>query len=310
MQPTLLVIQGPTGVGKTDVTLALANRLNTPILNADSRQIYRDLPIGTAAPTAEQLQQAQHYFVGIKSLDETFSAGDFEREALALLDTLFVRHDVVILSGGSMMYVDAVCKGFDDLPSIDADIRERVRAELLSHSLRHLQQWLLRLDPDYYDVVDLQNTQRVSHAIEMCLQTGKPYSSLRTGRAKQRPFGILKVGLDMPREQLYDRINRRVDLMIAQGLLAEAERVLEPYHNEPLPNSLNTVGYKELFKVKTGEWTEDFAISMIKQNSRRYAKRQLTWLRHDKDIHWLNINDYETTQDITLAICNMLSSMS
>ena len=305
----LLVIQGPTGVGKTELTLRLAQWLGCPILNADSRQVYRDMPIGTAAPTPEQLERVKHYFVGFLSPDDDYNAGQYEREALALLEELFKEHETVILSGGSMMYVDAVCRGFDDLPKVNPDIRTAVQHTLQTEGLEALQQQLMLLDPDYYRQVDLQNPRRVSHAVELCLQTGKRYSQLRTGQARQRHFGILKVGLDMPRELLYERINNRVDKMIEDGLLEEAERLLTPYIDRELPNSLNTVGYKELYKVLKGEWSLDYAISMIKQDTRHYAKRPLTWLRHDPDIHWININDYENQTDIITAIINMLGSM-
>ena len=296
-------------MGKTDLTLLLAQHYGCPVLNADSRQLYRDMPIGTAAPTAEQLQLVKHYFVGTLGIGENYNAGQYERDAIALLSELKKTHNTVIFSGGSMMYVDAVCKGFDDLPDIRADVRSEVQDILKNKGLNALQDMLQKLDPEYYGQVDLQNPQRVCHAVELCLQTGKPYSSLRTGKTKQRDFRILKIGVTRPRAELYERINRRVDKMIDDGLLTEAARLLFPYDSEPLPNSLNTVGYKELFKVKTGEWALDYAVEMIKQNTRRYAKRQLTWLRHDPDIHWININDYENLQDIAAAVIAMADSM-
>ncbi len=305
----LLVIQGPTGVGKTDITLMLAEHYGCPILNADSRQLYRDMPIGTAAPTLEQQQRVKHYFVGMLGVEQEYNAGQYEREAVSLLEQLFQKHEVLILSGGSMMYVDAVCKGFDDLPDVKPEIRSEVQQRLHDEGLGALQEQLRLLDPVYYEQVDLRNPQRVCHALELCLQTGSAYSSLRTGRAKKRNFSIFKVGLTMPREQLYERINKRVEQMIDMGLAQEAHRLLQPYVGDILPNSLNTVGYKELMQVERGEWTLEFAVGQIKQNTRRYAKRQLTWLRHDEDIHWININDYESKNDIISAIVAMHDSM-
>lgn len=305
----LLVIQGPTGVGKTDITLMLAEHYGCPILNADSRQLYRDMPIGTAAPTLEQQQRVKHYFVGMLGVEQEYNAGQYEREAVSLLEQLFQKHEVLILSGGSMMYVDAVCKGFDDLPDVKPEIRSEVQQRLHDEGLGALQEQLRLLDPAYYEQVDLRNPQRVCHALELCLQTGSAYSSLRTGRAKKRNFSIFKVGLTMPREQLYERINKRVEQMIDMGLAQEAHRLLQPYVGDVLPNSLNTVGYKELMQVERGEWTLEFAVGQIKQNTRRYAKRQLTWLRHDEDIHWININDYESKNDIISAIVAMHDSM-
>ncbi len=305
----LLVIQGPTGVGKTDITLMLAEHYGCPILNADSRQLYRDMPIGTAAPTLEQQQRVKHYFVGMLGVEQEYNAGQYEREAVSLLEQLFQKHEVLILSGGSMMYVDAVCKGFDDLPDVKPEIRSEVQQRLHDEGLGALQEQLRLLDPAYYEQVDLRNPQRVCHALELCLQTGSAYSSLRTGRAKKRNFSIFKVGLTMPREQLYERINKRVEQMIDMGLAQEAHRLLQPYVGDILPNSLNTVGYKELMQVERGEWTLEFAVGQIKQNTRRYAKRQLTWLRHDEDIHWININDYESKNDIISAIVAMHDSM-
>lgn len=305
--PVLLVIEGPTGVGKTEVTLRLAEHLGCPIVNADSRQIYRELPIGTAAPTKEQQERVRHYFVGTHTLSDNYNAGLYEADVINLLSELFKTHKVVVLSGGSMLYVNAVCNGLDRLPTIKAQTREQVQSMLQTKGLKHLQDMLLELDPDYYHIVDLNNPQRVCHALEVCLESGQQYSSLRTQSRKERPFNILRVALNRDREELYSRINQRVDHMIGQGLLEEAERVLAPYDDlSQLPNSLNTVGYRELMQVKTGRWTTPQAIEMIKQNSRRYAKRQLTWLRAQKDIHWININDYETEDSLLNAIYALL----
>lgn len=280
---TLLVVLGPTGVGKTAVSLALARRFNAPIVSSDSRQIYRELPIGTAAPTADELAVAPHYFIATHSVTDAYSAGQYELDAIQLLEKeLFPNHPVVILSGGSMMYVDAVCKGLDAIPSIDESIRNFWQEEFHTNGLSFLQEELLRLDPEHYRQVDLQNHKRVIHALEVCTQTGRPYTELRTGQVKQRSFTIRKIGLNRPRPELYERINLRVDQMMEQGLLEEARRVYPHRHL----NALNTVGYKELFDYFDGTWPLDFAIDMIKQNSRRYAKRQLTWYNRDPEIEW------------------------
>ena len=306
----LLVIEGPTGVGKTQITLLLARQLNTVVLNADSRQIYRELPIGTAAPTKEQLEQVKHFFVGTHSIAQNYSAAMFEHDALKLLNNLFLTYDTVILSGGSMMYVDALCNGLDNLPEITSQTRARVNCLLKEQGIEGVQKELQRLDPEYYNEVDLCNPRRVCHAVEICYEADQPYSRLRKGVRKQRSFDILKIALNRPREELYNRINIRVDQMLGNGLLDEADKVLAPYKEVgELPNSLNTVGYKELFKVMTGECELPYAIQMIKQNSRRYAKRQLTWLRGDNDIHWININEYETDKDIVTDIVGMLRSV-
>lgn len=280
---TLLVLLGPTGVGKTAVSLALARRFNAPIVSSDSRQIYRELPIGTAAPTAEELAVAPHYFIATHSVTESYSAGQYELDALKLIEEeLFPKHPVVILSGGSMMYVDAVCKGLDDIPSIDDSVRNFWQEEYRVKGLSYLQEELFRLDPEHYHKVDLLNYKRVLHALEVCTQTGRPYTELRTGKAKQRSFTIRKIGLNRPRPELYERINRRVDQMMELGLTEEARKVY-PYRHL---NALNTVGYKELFAYFEGAWPLEIAIDMIKQNSRRYAKRQLTWFNRDPEIEW------------------------
>ncbi|MDR2804412.1 MAG: tRNA (adenosine(37)-N6)-dimethylallyltransferase MiaA [Dysgonamonadaceae bacterium] len=279
---TLIVLLGPTGVGKTEVSLRLAEQFRCPILSADSRQLYKDLPVGTAAPTAADLQRIRHYFVGTLELSDYYSASRFEEDAIALLSQLHETHDTVIMSGGSMMYIDAVCKGIDDLPTIDETLREEIRSLYEKEGLEPIRQRLKILDPVFYKQVDLKNPQRVIHALEICLMTGKPYSALRTQSAKERPFHILKIGLNRDRNELYDRINRRVDQMMANGLLDEARRVY-PFRRL---NALNTVGYKELFQYFAGEWELAFAVEKIKQNSRIYARKQLTWFKRDKDIVW------------------------
>lgn len=286
MLKTLIVLIGPTGVGKTELSLRLAETFHTCILSADSRQLYADLKIGTAAPTAAQLQRVKHYFVGTLGLTDYYSAAQYEAEVLKLLDTLFEEKEVVLLTGGSMMYVDAVCKGIDDIPTVDNETRQLMLRRYESEGLEQLCAELKLLDPEYYRIVDLKNPKRVIHALEICYMTGRTYTSFRTCNTKERPFRILKIGLTRPREELYARINQRVDQMMAEGLLEEARRVY-PHKDY---NALNTVGYKELFKYLEGEWTLDFAIEKIKQNSRIYSRKQMTWFKRDADIHWYHPN--------------------
>lgn len=283
----LLLIVGPTGVGKTELALRVAEHLGCPIINCDSRQIYREIPIGTAAPTAEEQARVKHYFVGTHSLEQDYSAGQYERDVLSLLDQLFATHETVILSGGSMLYADAVCRGLDDLPNVPKAVRDEVNSGYEQGGLAWLQEQVQRLDADYWAIVDQQNPARLRHCVEMCLTTGKPYSALRTNTHKERPFRIIKVGLDRNRAQLYARIDERVDEMIATSFLDEAKAVYDRRHL----NSLQTVGYKELFDYLDGKYDWNRAVEMIQQNTRHYAKRQLTWLRRDKDIHWLDAND-------------------
>lgn len=279
---TLVVITGPTAVGKTQLCLDLAQRLGTPIINADSRQIYRDLKIGTAAPTEEQLRQVHHYFVGTLSLDEYYSASMYEQQTIALLEKLFQENDYALMTGGSMMYIDAVCHGIDDIPTVDEQTRETLKRRLQEEGLESLCEELRCLDPEHYEVVDLQNPRRVVHALEICLMTGNTYTSYRKAERKERPFKIIKIGLTRPREELYQRINSRVDQMMEQGLLEEAQRLYPQRHL----NALNTVGYKELFNYMDGIWTLDEAVERIKGNTRRYARKQLTWFKKDSDVIW------------------------
>jgi len=299
------VITGPTGVGKTELTLRVAERFGCPIVSADSRQIYREIPIGTAAPTAEELQRVKHYFVGTKSVTEDFSAGKFERECVALLGELVESRKskvesgpFAILTGGSMLYIDAVCKGFDDIPAVREEVQQEIRRKYEEGGLAWLQQEVARVDRVYWDKVDRSNPQRLLHCIEVTTSSGRPYSEFRKredgGSVTKRDFEIVKVGLERPREELYARINRRVDEMMAAGLEEEARAVypLRKY------NSLQTVGYRELFDYFDGKITREEAIRLIKQNSRHYAKRQMTWFRADKTIHWLDANkDYEEQMD-------------
>lgn len=281
---SLIVLLGPTGVGKTDLSLTLAKRYQSPIISCDSRQIYATLNIGTAAPTPEQLQQLKHYFIGTLQPTDYYSAAQYETDAMKLLEELFVSHDTLIMTGGSMMYIDAICKGIDDIPTVDAETREHMMQHYQEAGLEALCKELKLLDPEYYNIVDLKNPKRVIHALEICYMTGKTYTSFRTQSSKQRPFRIIKVGLTRDREELYDRINRRVDMMIEEGLEEEARRVYPLRHL----NSLNTVGYKELFNYFDGEWTLPFAIEKIKQNSRIYSRKQMTWFKRDTEITWFH----------------------
>ena len=287
--PKLVVILGPTGVGKTEKSLELAEQWGCPIVSADSRQIYRDLPIGTAAPSAEEQARVKHYFIGTKDLHETYNAGQYARDCNTLLAELFQKHERVLMVGGSMMYIDAVCKGLDDIPDIPAELREQVRNQYQEKGLEWLQTEVERLDPMYWQEVDKQNPQRLMHCIEVTLASGQPYSNYRKGgrTAQERGFDVEYIMIERPREELYERINLRVHKMIEQGLLSEAQRAFDklgllnnnPLDESTIPNSVNTVGYKELLKYFRGEWTLERAIEMIQQNSRHYAKRQMTWWR-------------------------------
>ncbi len=278
----LIILLGPTGVGKTELSLQMAEELGTEIISCDSRQMYREMKIGTAAPTEEELKRVPHHFIGHLSIHDYYSCGRFEIDALAKCNELFQSHDTVIMTGGSMLYIDAVCKGIDDIPNIDEELRQSLLERYQNEGIENIRQELKILDPDYYKFVDLQNHKRIIHALEVCIQSGKPYSSFRSESVKKRPFTIEKIGLNRPREVLYDRINKRVDIMMENGLLEEAKS-LYPFKGL---NALNTVGYKELFNYFDGIWTLDFAIQMIKQNSRRYAKKQLTWFNRDSEITW------------------------
>lgn len=287
MKKTLIVITGPTAVGKTACCLHIARHFGIPIINADSRQMYRDLKIGTAAPTEAQLQEVRHYFVGTLALDEYYSASMFEEQVLKLLDELFQTSDYALMSGGSMMYIDAVCNGIDDIPTIDDKTRTLMKQRLNDEGLERLCEELRQLDPEHYAIVDKKNPRRVVHALEICHMTGQTYTSFRTNRKKERPFRIVKIGLNLPREILYERINQRVDAMMQQGLLDEVERNA---CNRAL-NALNTVGYKELFNYLDGTWTLDEAVERIKGNTRRYARKQLTWFKKDETMRWFSPND-------------------
>ena len=285
----LIVLVGPTGVGKTELSLSIAEKYHSPILSSDSRQLYADLKIGTAAPTDEQLARVKHYFIGTLKLDDYYSAAQYEADALRLADELFRTHDVLLMTGGSMMYVDAVCNGIDDIPTVDAETRTHMMEHYKAVGLDALCAELKLLDPEYYDIVDRKNPKRVIHALEICYMTGRSYTSFRTRTPKQRPFHILKIGLRREREELYARINRRVDQMIADGLVEEARRIYPHRHL----NSLNTVGYKELFNYFDGTWELPFAIEKIKQNTRIYSGKQMTWFNHDTSIRWFHPDEQE-----------------
>ena len=284
---TLVILLGPTAVGKTELSLRLADCFHSPILSCDSRQLYRDLPIGTAAPTADQLARAHHYFIGTLGLEDYYSAAQYEQDALAVLAQEFQTHDTLVMTGGSMMYIDAVCEGIDDIPTVDDETRNLLKQRYAAEGLEPLQKELRLLDPEYYAACDIRNTKRVIHALEICYMTGRTYTSFRVRAKKQRPFRILKVGLCRERADLFDRINRRVTQMADQGLVEEARRVL-PYRH---CNSLNTVGYKEIFQYLDGEWSLDFALEKIRRNTRVYAKKQMTWFKKDEATRWFHPND-------------------
>ena len=300
---TLLVITGPTAVGKTDLCLDIAESHGIPIINADSRQIYRGMQIGTAAPTASQLARVRHYFVGTLDIDAYYNASMYEQDVMGLLGKMFDGHDnsLALMTGGSMMYIDAVCNGIDDIPTIRDDVRELYKRRLADEGLESLLVELREKDPEYYDIVDRNNARRVVHGLEICHQTGLTYTSFRVREKKQRPFRIVKIALNRERETLYERINRRVDSMMAEGLEQEAHKFYPMRHL----NSLNTVGYKEMFNYIDGVWSLDEAVERIKGNTRRYARKQLTWYKRDDDIVWF---DAAETEKINNYLVDKLTS--
>lgn len=300
MEKTLIVITGPTAVGKTALCLDVAKHFDIPIINADSRQIFRELKIGTARPTEEQMRQVHHDFVGMLGLEDYYSASLFEQQVLALLEQQFLTRDYALMAGGSMMYIDAVCDGIDDIPTIDDETRATMKKRLAEEGLEALCEELRQLDPEYYEIVDRQNPRRVVHALEICQMTGKTYSSFRKREKRERPFDIIKIGLNRPREELYERINKRVDQMMAVGLLEEARSLYPKRHL----NALNTVGYKELFDYLDGRWPLEEAVERIKGNTRRYARKQLTWYKKDEQIRWFHPDD---TEQIINYICGKKS---
>jgi tRNA dimethylallyltransferase len=282
MSKTLIIITGPTGIGKTTTGIILARHLHTEIISADSRQIFKELNIGTAVPSKKELEAVTHHFIHSHSIHEYYNASKFETEVLAMLDELFQHFNEVVMVGGSMLYIDAICKGIDNMPDADPEIRESLKNQLKTEGIESLRLQLKKLDPEYYHKVDLKNPTRIIHALEICLMTGKPYSAFRSNPKKERPFRILKIALNCDRDELHHRINKRVDKMVQAGLEEEAHGV---YHLRHL-NALNTVGYREWFAFFDGEITRSKAIELIKRNSRRYARKQLTWFRKDPEIHW------------------------
>lgn len=286
---SLIVLLGPTGVGKTELSLQIAEHFGSPIISADSRQLYKDLPIGTAAPNPEQQRRVAHFMVGTLELTDYYSASNFEQDCLSLLEELFRERDTVVMTGGSMMYIDAVCEGIDEIPTISQEIRDEIYSQYQKDGLEPILRELEEKDPQHYDIVDKMNYKRVIHAVEVCRMTGKTYTSFRTNTKQERPFNIIKIGLNRDREELYERINNRVDQMMENGLLDEAKQ-LYPYRHL---NSLNTVGYKELFNYFSGDWDIDFAVEKIKRNSRVYARKQLTWFKRDPEIVWFHPDEQE-----------------
>ena len=309
-QPTLIVLLGPTAVGKTELSIRLAKLLSCDIISADSRQIYRDINIGTAKPTKEEQGGVVHHFIDILPLDQYYSAAQYEQDVLALLASQYATsHCHALMVGGSMMYIDAVCRGIDDIPTVNDETRVLMKQRLADEGIERLLAELRLLDPEYYDIVDHRNTQRIVHALEICYQSGRTYTSFRIGQAKPRPFRIVKIGLRRERANLFDRINRRVDQMMADGFLDEARRLYPQRHL----NSLNTVGYKELFNVIDGTWPLTMAVERIKKNTRVYAKKQMTWFQRDPDIKWIDIDSLTIDQQIAKVvdiIQNKIDTMS
>ncbi len=311
----LIVILGPTGVGKTELCLSVAEYFSIPIINADSRQIYKEIPIGTAAPTPVQQSRVKHYLVGTHSLEDYYSASMFEQDVLQILEKrfsstvhpLYNGNRLALMTGGSMMYIDAVCNGIDDIPTVDNKTREWMKQRYEEEGLEKLCEELEQLDPEYHKTVDRKNYRRVVHALEIIHCSGQTYSSLRTNHKKQRPFRIIKIGLERPREELYERINLRVDHMMKEGMLEEAQNVYDKRHL----NALNTVGYKELFAYLDNTWTLDEAVERIKGNSRRYCRKQLTWFKRDKDVKWFNLSTPQPHQEnnITKEIIKYITYM-
>lgn len=286
---TLIVITGPTGVGKTSLCIDIAEKYCCPIINADSRQMFKDIPIGTAAPTTEEQQRVKHFFVGNLNIDEYYNASMFETDVIKLLENLFKENDIILMSGGSMMYIDAVCNGIDDIPNVNAEVREQLMYKYRTEGLKPINDKLQRLDPEYFAIVDKKNHKRVIHALEICLSTGKTYTSFRTNTKKKRPFNIIKIGVTLERKDLYDRIDKRVDKMISCGLIEEAKKVYPKRHL----NSLNTVGYKELFDYFDGKMTLEETVFKIKCNTHKYCRKQLTWFKRDRQIHWFSPDNVE-----------------
>jgi tRNA dimethylallyltransferase len=291
---TLFVILGPTGVGKTDLSIEVASMLGTSVISCDSRQIYRELSIGVASPSPEQLAAVKHYFIATRSVEEHYSAGQYELDALPIIESEIAANGCAVMVGGSMLYIDAVCRGIDDIPTIDEELRRSVRRIYDEQGIEEVRRRLRLLDPQHYAEVDLRNVKRMLHALEVCYQTGQPFSKLRTGGIKRRSFEIVKIGLDCPREVLYDNIDRRVLKMIQQGLEREVRSVSDKRHL----NALNTVGYKEMFAYLDGEYDLDRAIELIQRNTRHYAKKQLSWFKRYGDVQWFSPYDRQRILDM------------
>ena len=304
---TLIVLLGPTAVGKTELSIKLAKLLNCDIISADSRQMYRRMDIGTAKPTQYELSQVRHHFIDTLDITDYYSAAQYEEDVLRLIasqDADPSRPDVHLMAGGSMMYIDAVCNGIDDIPTVDEETRQLMKDKLQTEGLGHLCEELRLLDPEYYEIVDHKNTQRVVHALEICYMTGKTYTSFRKNKKKERPFRVIKVGLRREREELFSRINSRVEQMMQDGFLDEVRGLYEEYlpdENHVLPNALNTVGYKEMIQVIKGEWTEEFAVARMQKNTRVYAKKQMTWFQKDQAIHWFDCNQVSPQKILDLV---------
>lgn len=289
MSKHLVVITGPTGIGKTSAGIKIAEHLNTEIVSSDSRQIFKELNIGTAVPSKEELLAIPHHFIHSHSIYDNYNASRYEQEALSLLEKLFEKHQVVLMVGGSMLYIDAICKGIDQMPDADPELRENLKTQLKTEGLESLRRQLQKLDPAYYRKVDLKNPARIIHALEISLMTGKPYSSFRSNPQKKRPFSIIKIALDCNRQELHNSINKRVDKMVEAGLEKEARS----FYSQKHLNSLNTVGYREFFAYFDGEISKEKAIELIKRNSRRYARKQLTWFRKDQEMNWFDPNQVD-----------------
>lgn len=297
MDKYLIIICGPTGVGKTGVGIELAKRLKTEIISADSRQIYKELSIGTAVPSKEELDQVKHHFIQSRSIYDYYNASMFENDVVTLVDSLFKKNKTVLMVGGSGLYIDAVCRGIDDLPTVDPEIREQLSEKLKTEGIESLRIWLKKVDPEYYSRIDLKNTKRILKALEIYLMTNRPYSSFLTNSVKERNFKCIMIGLDLDRNELYDRINQRVDVMVENGLVEEARK----FHDHRNINSLNTVGYKEIFDYLESKTTLDEAIDLIKRNTRKYARRQLTWFRRYEDLKWFSPDDIESIYQYILS---------
>lgn len=298
MQKYLIVITGPTGIGKSKTGILLTKHFHSEIISADSRQIFKEMTIGTAVPTKEELSEVRHHFIHSHSVTENYNASRYEIETIELIEKLFVSKDILFLVGGSMLYIDAICKGIDEIPDIPAEIRESVKNQYKTEGLESIRLKLKKLDPEYYQFVDLKNHARIIHALEVCLLTGKTYSSFRLNRNKQRSFKIIKIGLNCNRELLHNKINNRVDQMMAHGLEKEARTL---FHLRDL-STMNTVGYRELFDYFDGTITKDQAVELIKRNSRRYARKQITWFRNDPDVKWFEPQEYDEIKSYIEAL--------